>query len=148
MLPRIAICLVTATAATFAADLGPGIVSTTGIDSGERLNVDQTFTLSLGAGTYAVTDFRYFSTAAGGGTVPFIATSSAANSYDLLWIGSALAGSLDATMSTDPAGFFTLSAPATVYGGIYNTLGGRVAYSPPAGQSVDHDNAFAAPSVL
>jgi hypothetical protein len=138
--------LLTTLAATsaLAVDLGPGIVATTQLDSGERLNVDQSFTLSLAAGTYAVTDFTYASTGTGG-AVPFISTSSAANSYDLLWIGSALSGVADTTVSTNPAGFFTLSTPATVYGGFYNTVGGRVAFTGLAGKSVDHNGAAVVP---
>jgi hypothetical protein len=145
MLSRSLVLLAAAAASAFAANLGPGISSTTGADSGERLNVDQTFTLSLAAGTYSVTDFSYFSTAASGGSVPFISSSSVANSYDLVWIGAPLTGTLNATMSINPAGYFTLAAPATVYGGFYNTAGGRVAFNTVGGQSVDHDGVFTVP---
>ena len=144
MLSKCLLPLALATSA-FAADVGPGILSTTGIDSGERLNVDDTFTLALAAGTYSVTDFSYFSTAEGGGTVPFLAILNTTDTYDLLWIGSSLAGTLNATMSTNPAGYFTLAAPTTVYGGIYNTVGGRVAFAVVPGQTVDHDGSFTVP---
>ena len=99
-------------------------------------------TTSLPAGTYAVSDFSYFSTAAGGGTVPFLGVLNGADTYDLLWIGSQSIGTLDSTVSVNPAGYFTLAAPATVYGGFYTTTigtaGGRVAYTTLGANTVDH----------
>jgi hypothetical protein len=145
MLSRSVVVLAALTASALPADLGPGTVFTSGIDLGERLNVDDTFTLSLAAGTYAVNDFSYFSTAASGSVVPFISVLNGVDSYELLWIGSGLAGTLDTAMSTNPAGFFTLAAPKTVYGGFYTTLGGRVAFGSGPGQTVDHAGAVVVP---
>lgn len=145
MTPKTLLVLLSSVLSTYGAVVGPGIISTSGADSGERLNVDDTFTLSLGPGTYSVSDFSYFSTAASGGSVPFLSTLVSADTYDLLWIGSPLAGALNSTMSVNPAGFFTLSVPTTVYGGFYNTAGGRVAFASVGGQTVDHAGAISIP---
>lgn len=121
-----------------AATIGPGLVTPTGADSGDRLNVDDTFPQVLAAGRYLVTDFRYNATATADGVVPFLATSSGTDQYQLLWIGSSLSGVNATTTSTDPVGGFTLGASTSVYAGFYTTNGGRVAFTTMGSQTTDH----------
>jgi hypothetical protein len=129
-----------ALAAGPAAAIGPGLVSTTGADAGERLNVDGTNPFTMFPGTYEVTNFTYNSTGVGE-VIPFLVTPITNDEYQLLWIGSRLAfGAPGETVSVDPVGHFTLRSPGPfniVLAGFYTTSGGRVAFLD--GGNTDHN---------
>ena len=121
--------------------IGPGLVSTTGADTaGERLNIDAA-SQTLAAGTYDLADFSYASTG-DGNVVPFLATGGESNQYQLLWIGSAVAGTNGSTATANPIGHFTLPAATPVFAGFY-TAGGRVAFIESG--NTDHAGTVAVP---
>src|SRR4051812_37159764 len=92
-----AACLIGWPLAARAAVIGPGLVSISGADTGDRLNIDDTFTQTLGPGNYSVDNFTYNSTGAGN-VVPFLATGTGvANEYQLLWLGGAVTGAASGT---------------------------------------------------
>lgn len=125
-----------------AVPIGPGLVSSAGADTGDRLNVDGVAPQTLAAGTYDVTNFTYNATGTGE-VVPFLATASGDNEYQLLWIGSALLGTSGATASGDPVGNFTLATASQVHAGFYTAAEGRVAFS--TGGNTDHNGTVVVP---
>jgi hypothetical protein len=127
-----------------AAVIGPGLVSSDpAADTGDRLNVDDTFTVTLAAGNYSVDNFTYNSVGVGT-VVPFLATSTAADTYQLLWIGGPVSGAAATTVAANTAGHFQLAASTTVYAGFY-TAGGRVAFTGIAGKTTDHNGTVTVP---
>src|SRR5688572_5310219 len=87
---RLSVCTALAAgafAAGPAAAIGPGLVSSTGADAGERLNVDGTNPFIMFPGTYEVGNFTYNATGFGP-VIPFLATLTGDNEYQLLWVGS------------------------------------------------------------
>jgi hypothetical protein len=130
-----------------AATIGPGTAgATTGADSGDRLNVSDapSTAVSLPAGTYDIDSFAFNATGAGD-VVPFLATSTAANNYSLLWIGSAAPGVASGAVNVNPAGGFVLDAAASVYAGFYTAAGGRVAFADGTGVTTDHNGTATVP---
>lgn len=113
---------------------------------GPRMNVDDTFTLNLGPGTYDITDFS-FSTGRAGLVTPFLATFDGTN-YEVIAIGdtqSVGAGNSDVTVPFGGDGFFTLLNSATIYGGITNPSGDNPVFTDlNNGFTVDHDGTPAA----
>jgi hypothetical protein len=129
-----------------AAVIGPNLtVSNASPDTGERLNIDTTFTQTLQPGTYSVDNFSYVSV--GAGLVrPFLATLASPDTYNVLWMGGQVVGGATGTVSAATPGFFKLSAPTTVYAGFYTPApaGGRVDFST-QGTTTAHDDSFSPP---
>lgn len=133
--------------------VGPGINARTGLDSGDRLNIDQLYARQLSAGIYKVSDFTYYSAAAGGLVTPFLATKSAANNneWQFLWVGSGTTPSAIGDASFNPDATFSLLADAQVYAGFFTSGGGRVGFDQGAANNfayglVDHASTFTAPT--
>ncbi|MCA9271133.1 MAG: hypothetical protein KDA41_21775, partial [Planctomycetales bacterium] len=135
-------------ASAVAADVlvGPGIVSTGGADSGERLNIDQANpSATLAPGTYNVSDFSFWSTATTGSVTPFLAQQRSGDSYTTLWVGSPVAtGATGLSGAAYTAGTeqFTLVNSAQVFAGHFMSSGARVAFD--GSSTTDHDNSFSA----
>jgi hypothetical protein len=126
--------------------LSSGFLSTTGVDGGERLNVDESGARTLGPGTYSLRDFSFQGTSASGSVVPVLVTSTGANSYQTIWKGSAV-GSAVGMVQVDPSGTFTLGSTATIYPAFFTQAGGRVAHRESIGVT-DHASAFTSPQYV
>lgn len=128
--------------------LGPGAgTSTTGIDDGERLNVDEAYGRLFKPGKYAVTDFSFDGTSGSGTVTPLLARLTANNTYEVVWLGDDV-GSANGLVATDPSGTFEVTTQERLFPGFFTESGGRVAYV--GGNNdvfgvTDHDNAFTAP---
>lgn len=116
--------------------IGPGLTSYINADSieGERLNIDRSASLTLGAGTHTVTSFSYFSTLAtngslGGAVTPFLAKQTSENQWQVVWVGDAVAneilGGNEATLNDT----FTLDEETTLHAGFFTSGGARVAFT-------------------
>ena len=129
---------------------GPGFLSNTRFDDGERLNIDQAHPLTLGAGLYDVDDCSFLSSAAAGTVTPFLARLTGTDTYETVWVGGAVGGILGG-VSVNPTGSFLLSGTETLFAGFYTADGGRVAFTegvgrPPGFGISEHDNSFAGPT--
>lgn len=126
-----------------AGSIGIGPVAATNLDSaGTRLNITDGATVVLGAGTYDVTSFKFTTGGTAGDLQPFLAVETAANTYEVIWVGPTSAegtGTNGSASHTYPAGSekFTLDADTVVYAG-FNADGPVVAFVQPG--NTDHNN--------
>lgn len=128
---------------------GSGITQATDQDTpgGDRLNVDRTTFVTLGAGTYSVADWRLnvFSHTEGGTITPILVSGTPSN-YTAEWIGAAFDPTSDGVKTVLESGTFTLAASTNIYAGFYtSSLGSGIialdANNSGSGASItDHDN--------
>ena len=105
-----------------------------------RLNVSELNTVALSAGTHQVGQFDFKATP-GGTLTPFLAILTGTDTYETVWVGSAVSPTIDGVDRIDYAAgseTFTLAADATVYAGFYQD-GHSLVYLGPGGPT-DHDN--------
>ncbi len=115
---------------------GPGIVGmegriqvdtpSDGVTDQSRLNIDDTFTVTLPAGEYSATSWSYHAGQVGS-VIPFLAYETAADVYQLLSSGDQVdvgADGLDADVTAPWGGAnFTLTEATEVFAGIVNPVG-------------------------
>lgn len=114
---------------------------------GPRMNIDDSFKLVLGPGTYFVDDFSYASGREGLVT-PFLAVLNANNEYVVIAQGDTQqtgAGVNNVTVDFGGTGVFQLFATTTVYAGITNPSGSNPIFlDNNSGFLTDHDGSPAA----
>lgn len=92
--------------------------------NGPRTNIDRSFTMTLDAGKYQVTDFE-FATGQAGSVTPFLATFDGTN-YQVIAIGDTQtvgAGNVNNLVAFGGSGTFDLTGTTTVFAGITNPVG-------------------------
>lgn len=111
-----------------------------------RLNVDESFTISLNIGTYAVSDFSF---AAGqtGSVTPFVAVGNGADNYRALASGDQVDIAAVGTQTVAFGGtqFFSITSNnTTVHAGISNPPGSQnpIFLDNNTGTTTDHDSSF------
>ena len=132
---------------------GPNAGASSTDNSGTRINVDLAHAMTLGAGTYTVTNFD-FTVAGTGNAQPFLAVVASGTPgsnaiYDPIAVGNNVDITSFTSLTTNSTAFggsnsFTLLTPTTVYAGFSNISGGPnpVGFIDPGGsiKQDDHSN--------
>ena len=144
-----------AASANAATLIGPGADITEATDQdtagADRLNVDRTF-VTLGPGTYSISDWRLNVFEHTVGTITPMLLSGAPSTYTTEWIGAAFDPTSDGVQAVSESGTFTLDASTNIYAGFYTegTGSGIIALdknnSGSDSSSTDHDSSFTAPT--
>jgi len=110
------------------------------LNSGGRLNIDNTIFPNLALGIYDVVDYEYSASTNVGNVQPFLAALTGVNQYTVLWVGPTDVSPLLGGIVTTPYGTgtetFTLAAATDVYAG-FNSSNSTVFFG--AG-TTDHNN--------
>jgi hypothetical protein len=137
---------------------GPGILllvgannasdtPTDGTTDQSRQNLDDSFTATLGAGTYIASSWSY-NAGQTGSVIPYLAMSTGPNTYQVLAVGSQvdIVGGFgsDVTVTFGGSSEFTLGASTEIFAGIFNPPGAGsqnpITTNLASGSTVDHDN--------
>ena len=118
-----------------------------GANDQSRTNIDDSFTLTLGPGTYEGTSWSYHAGQTGS-VIPFLAVSTGADTYEYLSVGSQVdvdAGGLDVDVTVPFGGSaFTLASSTELFAGIVNppVAGSQnpIYTNLASGSTVDHNN--------
>ena len=150
--------ITSANAATIGAGVGtlllPGAnnqvdTGTSGSNDQSRQNLDETFFVTLPAGTYTATSWQYNAGQAGGVT-PYLAILTSPDNYQIIAVGNlqTITGGfgVDTTVAFGGSDTFTLGSATNIYAGIVNPM--QIGSQNPirtnvnSGSTVDHDNNF------
>ncbi|MFT7513608.1 MAG: hypothetical protein ACI9QL_002822 [Candidatus Omnitrophota bacterium] len=124
--------------------IGSGLISAAGApDGGERLNVSEANTQTVGPGTWQVSEFMFAGNSAAGTVIPFIGSLTGADTYEAIWVGAPV-NAQSGVVAVSPESAFTLAASTQLYSGFYTEGGGRVSFA--ASGVTDHDNAYPNPT--
>ena len=147
---------VSANAATIGAGVGtlllPGPnnqvdTPSTGANDQSRQNLDQTFFVTLPAGTYTATSWQY-NAGQTGSVTPYLAILTSPDNYQIIAVGAlqTITGGfgVDTTVAFGGSDTFTLGSATNIYAGIVNpmTIGSQnpIVTNLNSGSTVDHDN--------